>query len=278
MHIPRDFPVLCALALGLGFLAFGATSMYTEFSIGRPSSTAALGYIFVPIFSIAFAGVGYIGGAIVRKFWAERISTSQQKAVPLWALSAALIAVLCIAAALGSRSVVESEADAMPAVVLDTDIFARELVSNADTAARSSVKLYDFDEAPKVMRWGGNSSQLEVEHDHLRIRDMQSAKIASISTRGLNYVTRIDASALRSGNGRGEMLVIVISGRATGRRSVVAILSSNYELLFEERLERFWDLDDLPLEVRMDTVSNREFAAIGPRCTRSLVIRERTTE
>jgi hypothetical protein len=36
------------------------------------------------------------------------------------------------------------------------------------------------------------------------------------------------------------LLAIVISGRATGRRAIVAVADENYQVIFAELVERFW--------------------------------------
>jgi hypothetical protein len=86
----------------------------------------------------------------------------------------------------------------------------------------------------------------------------------------LDYVTRIDAAELNATNGD-AWLVVVVSGRATGRRSTVAVLSPDYEKVYEERVERFWNLPS-PLEIHFDAVRRQEVAVIGPCCSLPIVL------
>jgi hypothetical protein len=69
-----------------------------------------------------------------------------------------------------------------------------------------------------------------------------------------------------------SLLAIVICGRATGRRAVVAAVDENYSVIFEEQIERFWPLGDTPVEVRVGS-SKDEYVVVGPHRYESLILR-----
>jgi hypothetical protein len=71
------------------------------------------------------------------------------------------------------------------------------------------------------------------------------------------------------------LLAIVICGRATGRRAIVLVIAPDYSALLEERIYRFWQLDQKALEIRKDHLTGTENIVIGPGLDKSLVIRPR---
>ena len=60
-----------------------------------------------------------------------------------------------------------------------------------------------------------------------------------------------------------------------GRRAVVAVIDENYNVIFEEQVERFWELRDTPIEVRAGTAAAFEYIVFGPRCDKSLILRRK---
>jgi hypothetical protein len=274
--MPRHLPIAAALAFGGGFLVFGFSAMHAESSIGRPSSTSALGYIFIPIYAVGFAGFGFISGLLGRRLWARRFPTSDSARPISWISYAVLLVVLVSCGFLGASLVAKSEQDAQPAVVIDRGIFIREMAQNNDETARGPTTLYDSlkDDSPRPFSWGSKTVNLNLSGGEIQIGDPKSSR-ASISTSALEYVTKIEAVSFRMRSAPQELLALVISGRATGRRAVVLILNDRYEVLFEERLDRFWELRDSSLEIRSDSQDRSEFVVIGPRCSKSLVLHER---
>jgi hypothetical protein len=96
-----------------------------------------------------------------------------------------------------------------------------------------------------------------------------------ISTSALDYITKIDAVPLFTKTENEPLLAVVISGRATGRRAVVLVIAPDYDTVLEERLYRFWELDQTALEIRKEQLTGSENIVIGPGCDKSLVIRRR---
>lgn len=180
-HIPKDIPVFFALAAGLGLATFGFTELN---STARPSSTSALAYVFLPIWSLVFAGLAFAVGVGMRAAW--------------W--------------------------------------------------------------------WFFPETQL---------RDRASSHQVVVSITALNYITSVHAVPVTLAQHAQPGLAVIMTGRATGGRALLIVLGPDYEVLLEERLVRFWDLESLPLEVRTDLTSGDEAIVVGPGCAESFGLRSR---
>jgi hypothetical protein len=66
----------------------------------------------------------------------------------------------------------------------------------------------------------------------------------------------------------------VICGRATGRRAVIAAVDQDYKVIFEEQVERFWQLSDTPVEIRVSSATG-EYIVVGPYAYESLILKRK---
>lgn len=272
-RIPKDIPIATALACGFGLLSFGFTSLFMD---PRPSSTAGLGMVFIPIWSLVAGVGGYALGLIVRALWNHLALTFTNTRAQRWILPVLLVLVVSGASLFGWVEVIKVEAEAKPAVILDRGILDRQFVPNGDVFMRSSIELYNYDRAPQAISWGRNNSEVLIGNSEVRIRDTRIPKReVVISTSTLDYITKINAVPLFTKGDNEPLLAVVICGRATGRRAIVLVISPDYSALLEERVYRFWQLDQIAIEIRRDHLTGTESIVIGPACEKSLVIHKK---
>jgi hypothetical protein len=170
--------------------------------------------------------------------------------------------------------VIQYEQEARPQVRLDSGLLVREFRADSERPVRSSIVLYDSDHKSGSVSWGGNKSEIQFENDRVVFRDTVTGNYAQFRTSTLDYITRVDAVPVSASPGR-ALLAIVISGRATGRRAIVAVIDENYKAVFEEQVQRFWELRDMPVEVRTRPAASDEYIVVGPRCNESLILRRK---
>jgi hypothetical protein len=266
--LPDDLPLFGALLFGLSLVVFGYTGMYTEMAIGRPSSTAGIAFFFIPIWGVFAAAAGLVLGFIVRAVW-RRLTELERRT---WILPAILSCAVVASAGAGAFGVIRYEREAQPAVRVASGLLIREFRGDLGKAARSSTTLYDSDGKSAGISWARNDSELRLTDDRVIFRDTVSGKQAEFSNSALDYVTRVDAVSLSAPRGR-ALLAIVISGRATGRRAIVAVIDDSYGVVFEERVERFWGLAETPLEIREAASAAGEYVVVAPFSNRSLILR-----
>lgn len=272
-RLPRDIPLFGALLLGLSFTAFGYASMSTESALGRPSSTASLGVLFVAIWGALAAAVGLVLGFIVRAAW-RRTRRSTGPEPRTWALLTILGVAVIGSAGAGALDVIQYEKEARPRVRLDSGLLLREFRSDSANPVRASIVLYDAEHTSGAVTWGGNRSAVQFGNDRVVVRDTVTGRHVDFGISTLDYVTRVDAVPVSTTHGR-TLLAVVMSGRATGRLAIVAVIDENYTVVFEEQVRRCWALGDTPLEVRVRPAAADEYIVVGPRCAESLVLRRK---
>ncbi|MDP4272008.1 MAG: hypothetical protein Q8909_18085 [Bacteroidota bacterium] len=273
-RIPKDIPVTAALAGGFGLMAFGFTALFLD---PRPSSTAGLGLLFIPIWSLVAGACGYALGLVIRALWNRLAPNSTFSRAQRWVLPGLLVLVVSGASLFGWWEVLKVEVKAKPAVIIDTGKLERQFVPNSDTFVRSSIELYQYDRSPPPISWGQNNSEVAIERSAVRIRDtgMPNREVV-ISTSALDYVMRIHAAPLYTKAESEPLLAVLICGRATGRSAIVLVIAPDYSTILEERLYRFWQLDRTALEIRKERLTGSENIVIGSGCEKSLVIRHKT--
>lgn len=277
-RIPADLPFFGALALGLGFLAFGFTAVVAELHLGRPSSTSSLGFVFVPIGSLLFGVLGYLLGIVARLFWRGAKPESAEAAKGSRALQRVLAIVILLASVSGMATVLIYERASQPSVIIDTGIVSTAFAINSDLLVRGSKQVFNFGTKPEIVSWGRNESELSIEDLRVRLKDRGRPLNVNLTATGLDYVTYIHAAHLATSGDRDPFLILVITGRATGRRAQVVLLNPEYKVVYQHRIERFWNLDSSPLEIRLDPSSHREVPVVGPTCEKSLVLRVHETK
>jgi hypothetical protein len=272
-RVPSDLPLFAASLFGLSFMAFGYTAMYTEGAVGRPSSTASLGFLFVPIWGVLVSVAGLVLGFIVRAVWRRAKGSEAESNTS--ALLAILAFAVVAAAGAGAWNVIQYEQGAKPRIRFDSGLVVREVRADSERAVRTSTTLYDSDKSA-MLSWSSNRSELLVADDQVVLRDTATGKNAQFETGTLDYITRVDAVPLASMLGD-SLLAIVICGRATGRRAIVAVIDENYKIVYEEQVERFWELGGTPVEVRVGVGSGMgEYAVVGPASYESLILKPKS--
>jgi hypothetical protein len=272
-RFPGDLPIFGALAFGLGFLAFGYTALYVELHFGRPSSTFGLGYLFVPIWALVYGMLGLAAGALVR-FISRRAHPAPAGNVrrTRW-LQLSLVAVVLLASVYGAARVLVNETQSQPEIVIDTGTIGHSVAANSDSAIRGAVRVLSRDETTRSISWGRNDSAILIDGLRVQFNDRRRSHFVDLDAAGLDYLNQIHVAPLFVRGKAEPFLVVVIAGRATGRRALVTVLSPDYQIVFQQRVERFWELSSTPLEIRRHAADGSEIAVIGPDRAESLILR-----
>ena len=271
-HIPRDIPVFFALAAGLGLATFGFAELN---STARPSSTSALVYVFLPIWSLVFAGLAFAVGVGIRAAWWRFFPETQLTDRYRWVLPSLLSILLVTAAACGVFHAVQTEKEAQAAVLVDSGKLERVAATHIKGLVRAATPVDLDKQASAPIVWGSNVSEFIVGNSQAQLRDRASSHQVVVSITALNYITGVHAVPITLAQHAPPGLAVIMTGRATGGRALLIVLGPDYEVLLEERLVRFWDLKSHPLEVRTDLTSGDEAIVVGPGCAESFGLRSR---
>jgi hypothetical protein len=273
-RFPNDLPTFGGLASALGFLAFGYTALYFEMHFGRPSSTFGLGYLFVPIWALLYGALGFAAGALIRFIW-RRAHAPEESASRTRGLQISLCAVVLLAALYGAAGVFINETQSQPAIVIDHGIVANSIAADSNPVVRLATQVMGRDEIAQSVTWGRNDSAILIDGLRVQFNERRRSPFVDLDATGLDYLNRIHVAPLFVRGKVEPFLVVVIAGRATGRRALVTVLSPEYQIVFQQRAERFWELTSPSLEIRRDTTDGQEIAVVGPDCAQSLILKPR---
>ena len=189
---------------------------------------------------------GFIVGLAVRALVTRLPVGPHPSRITRGLASAILLAVPALAAIHGRQGVRHIEAAAQPRVLISSALVIRDTrTPRYSVGSRPAVLIWDH--ASGVPRDSVTHDLPTVYFDRLSARFVfRGQRSEPLQLPALDYVTSAYLLPLRSeGSVRGY--VVVINGRATGRRSVVAVLSADLHVLHSELLARWWPLEHNPL-------------------------------
>ena len=132
--LAKRLPRVFAAVAGLTVLSYLMSGLLMEIAIGRPSSTAAIGFIFFPIASLIVAGIGYVVGLVARPFLSRRGERDRVDSSKLRRNSLLTIIVFAIPAGIaGGMQMVQVERHNEPRLISNSGAFPNsELEETAD--------------------------------------------------------------------------------------------------------------------------------------------------
>jgi hypothetical protein len=266
LRLPDLLPLIIGLTAGISFLCSGFGSLIYTDRFGRPSSTDVVGLVTIPVISVVIGLVAAAIGFGVRLLW----NMAGFRFIPVRRSVVAAICGIVIAAALalGVAGAMRYELAAGAAVILDRSIVEQIKVrSNYWTISRSATQISLADPEPEPFGWGDARTVARINPEGLSLRDEHRNQECVIAIPGLDYVTSVEAAELAAPDSDPK-LVLLIRGRPSGHRAILAILSSDYVPLYVERMVTFWQQDDSPLAIGYSDKLGSEVVVIGSSRTK----------
>ena len=240
---PDNIPYLLAGFIG-GFGAiFGLTALIAEPFIGRPSSTHAIGFIFVPIYAAILALACFFVGLVVRgvisKFVVPR--TFSRRSAQL--INTAFVCVLAAAFFSGVIFIQWQETKQRPRVIFNSGqlikMSASEISGKKEREATFVFSIYTDDKDKTVtFQWNGKKLDLNVIGDNtLKVLDKGNDLMTADLTK-FDYIGRIYVLQYALNGSDANALAILVRLRATSRRSMLLIYNSVGKLIYQELLDR----------------------------------------
>lgn len=236
--LERMMPQALALVAGVGALAVAGAGVVADFTIGRPSSTAAFGIVLM--FPIAlFAAVigfalGHYASYLMRK---AHISASVPMKPYRIVMAFVLGIVTVVGATVGAKPVLRHERLHEPRVIAGADRMFRvdgapdhcSPLQRAPVACDLLTRQTSF-----AMAWNGRDVTVGCTRDGLiTVSDQSNGLIASLDLRPFEYVRQLQAAPARQADGR-EALVLLARLRATGRREMFAEFNADGQVIYQE--------------------------------------------
>lgn len=242
ISLSKSMPLTVGLVFGAFVASYMLSALNAEIEIGRPSSTAAISYIFVPVYTGIVAligvGIGFILKAVL-KGRGERDIVSLPKY--LLATTSILLLSWFFAANIGIKQVEEFEDFNKPKLLSNAGNFIKAPL-NQDVApsVQTYAKLvWDFErESIEPILWANKEAQVKVINSTTMKIIFKNAESLNYDVSNYSYITEVSAIEFPSGIGTDGYLAVLIRLRATSFRSVLLIYNKDHSLMYEELLDR----------------------------------------
>lgn len=243
-QFPDVLPQWAGLIVGVLLAAFIIVQTFAASTLGRPSSTAGIGYVMGPILGLAAWAGTFLLGMLVRS--GLRRSGMAPVAVPRWLSRALWLLVLAAIPAmyLSARSnVLEAEFARRPRVIIDSQLITPIEQPATDLEARveaPSTYALLADEAAnaKPVEWNGRTVTVRGVDEHVVITDGSGNNIASADLREFDYITRIRASPVCRQPDGNSLLAVLVTLRATSHRSMLLLFGTDGRIVYQHHLDR----------------------------------------
>lgn len=239
--IARSFPLTISALFGFSLASYILTGMFTEIAIGRPSSTAGIGLLFAPIYSLMFAGIGALTGLFLRPFMLMR---GERDAINKSVLSRnrliLIISTSVVTGVIAALQVVAHEKQNTPQILSNTANFTTQQHTEKSIPSVNikPVPVWNFGNTNIVpTEWLGDTVEFNVANSSNMSLLLNNTTQSSYDFSGYSYVTQISTIPLVSSTNT-DFLAVLVRLRATSRRSMLLIYDKHYNLVYERLLDR----------------------------------------
>ena len=246
-------PQALALIFGLAALSAAVAALVADFSMGRPSSSSALGIVFMfPVALLAAVlgfAIGHVIGILLRKW-------NVTPAVPLkpyrFVMALVLLAVMAAGAAAGARPVLKREGMHFPRVLVGADVMQKS-DGRPDNCTQITPAVVACDlgtrQTSYSLAWNGRDVTIGCTREgRITLSDASSGVITSIDLSAYEYVRQVRVAGARQTDGR-EALAMLAALRARGDREMFLVIDADGRSVYQELLERSVSEPHTPLSV-----------------------------
>jgi hypothetical protein len=212
-----------------------------EASLGRPSSTAGLGFVFGPIYGLVCGGVAFVIGLALR--WFARRAGVASRQMPSWFLLAIVGTLVASVAAMvvSARSqIVVQEAVRQPRVIVDSARFVKTATPGRELMRAEAPLFYSLIPATTVpsIDWNGHLVTLEAPDERVVVLNSAGQQVASTDLHEFDYIGTIHAVPVCADAAGSRALAVLVTLRPTSHRSMLIVYGADGSVLYQEHLER----------------------------------------
>jgi len=236
-------PLATAFVAASFVASYMLAGLIGEAKLGRPSSTAAIGYLFVPVYSFIVGlvglGVGFLLKALLRKR-GERDLIKPSSFI--FRLMMVVIAVIGLAAWSAIDNVVTYEKANAAQIIKNPGQFTRTQLTGGEvpSVTRRAINNWTFEQPNQPpFIWNEKKTTVRVTNStYMTVSADSHNRTINYDFRGRTYLTEIDVLPLQWKQKQPEYLAVLARLRATSHRSMLLVYDSNGGLLYEELLDR----------------------------------------
>jgi hypothetical protein len=239
----------CALLPVVWCLSYGITMGVVGAATGRQGSTFGIGIFFAFIKAPLLGFVGLMLGKFTRHLLGSSVPQRLVR-VAKWCAPVLLLLVGAVASRQASGPIHAAEREAQPRVLLNLARIHKRTGGLPAEGVQPAVRVYDYlGKINQPIRWEGHSVNLVNAGETLEVRWSASGGVVRIPLPGIDYINFVDATPLRMGSRASPVIALLITGRATGRRDLICIVTEADGLVYLELLDRSWNFRTVPLAI-----------------------------
>jgi len=241
ISLAKFMPLTIAIISGTFVASYMFTGLSAEASIGRPSSTAAIGYIFAPIYSLIIAGIGYIIGLILR-FFLNKLEEKYLVKKSTYIISVIVITILTgsYSANTAINEVIDYEAFNSPHLLSNNANFNKTSYSENEipSVTKHAELVWEYDNTSmNPLLWNSLEITTKVQDSTQLSILSKDTKKATYNFQGYTYITEIRILPVTNEK-HIKYLAVLVRLRSTSRRSMLLIYDQSFNLIYEELLDR----------------------------------------
>ncbi|MBA3066843.1 hypothetical protein FP828_10175 [bacterium] len=242
-QFPKNIPRIFSTFIAANFGVYMMTGFITELLIGRPSSTAVIGFFTIPFATLCIAVVCIAAGGsarlIVGKFC--QVRTIEKESMRI--INAIFIMTIGGSFLAGMGRVIWNEKLQEPRIIYDAGVISKKYGSNFQKAEYTPSKLIftiykDEKGNTEKFNWNGEKLNLDVSRTYIKILQKDGSVMISADLSKYSYISRIHAAAFGAIDEKEKYLALLVKLRPTSYRSMLLIYDSNGALIFQEFLKR----------------------------------------
>lgn len=241
---PSNIPCILASFVSAIFLAYFMTGLLLEMKIGRPSSTSAIGFFFIPIYALILFLVSFVVGEIVKfiagKFIKERVVPKATRRITI----AVFLMTIVASSIAGGISFKSHEDSQRPHVIFNSAVEKTPNLNYQEAnQIESKLILTIFDNEKSRLEniiWNDKPVRFELikNNNMLKLHDDKGKELALIDLKGFDYITRGNAIPIALPETNLKGLAVLVHLRSTSNRSMLLIYNSKADLIYQELLYR----------------------------------------
>ena len=242
VRLPDHLPIVLGLLTTVLVCAWLLAPVIAESTLGRPSSTLGLGFVFSPVIGLLGGAAAFLIAMGLR--WMARRAGIPSILVRPWLVGCGLLATAASVTVLAINARTETvakESARRPRVIVEsTRVVKSDQPSRSPDMRVEAPLLFSIyrDAVVPSIDWNGRAISLVGSDEHVTVLDKSGIHIASTDLHAFDYIGSIRAAPFCTNPNGDHDLAVLVTLRATSKRSMLILYGPNGAIVYQEHLER----------------------------------------
>lgn len=229
-------PMVVALVLAIVVASYMLQLIVLELLIARPSSTIGVGFIFIPIYALIAAGIGCFLGYLLKNIALKYTIHNQiNKVTFIRSIIIVTLFGIILSGIFAWQQIQSYEKYNAPRILSNKAHFVKSQYQEElklQNSIPSQLIWSHGDINSSLIQWNNHNLFCEISNaTNMKIISDKQVKAVYDFKDYTSYISKIEILS-------NEYLIVLVKLRATSFRSMLLIYDGNFELIYEELLER----------------------------------------